>query len=125
MPRMPSRVDFPAPDGPMMVTNSPSWIVRSIRRSTYVVVGPAWKARSRFASRITGSPCPSFAPERDRGIDRGRAPGRQITGGEGNQCQHQGDPAERQGVVRAHLVEQAAQEPSEQERARQPDQDAR
>src|SRR5215216_369786 len=117
MPRMPRRVDFPAPDGPMMVTNSPSWIVRSIRRRTYVVVGPAWKARSRFASRITGSPYRSFAPERDRGIHRGRAPGRQITGGEGHQREHHGDPAERQGIVRTHLVQQAAQEPREQERA--------
>ena len=33
-PRMLSSVDFPAPDGPMMVTNSPSLISTLMRRST-------------------------------------------------------------------------------------------
>src|SRR5258705_13669617 len=122
---MPSRFDFLATDGPMIVTISPSRIVRSIRRRTYVVVGPAWYARSRLASRITASPCRSFAPERDRGVHRGRAPGRQVTGGEGNQREHHRDPAERQRIVRAHLVEQAPQKPREEQRARQADENAR
>src|SRR5437868_11387529 len=40
MPTMCSSVDFPAPDGPIIDTNSPGAISRSIRRSTYVRVGP-------------------------------------------------------------------------------------
>src|ERR1044072_4929508 len=40
MPRMCSKVDFPAPDGPMIETNSPALMSRLIRRRTYVLVGP-------------------------------------------------------------------------------------
>ncbi len=35
-----SSVDFPAPEGPMIDRNSPSAIVRSIRRSTKTWLGP-------------------------------------------------------------------------------------
>ncbi len=34
-----SRVDFPAPDRPMMATNSPSWMVRSTSRRPTVPLG--------------------------------------------------------------------------------------
>jgi hypothetical protein len=36
IPMMDRSVDLPAPDGPMIVTNSPSWMSRSIRRRTNV-----------------------------------------------------------------------------------------
>src|SRR6185312_4587853 len=36
MPRIASNVDLPAPDGPMIETNSPGWISPVIRRSTNV-----------------------------------------------------------------------------------------
>src|SRR6185436_17314303 len=35
MPRIASSVDFPAPDGPMIDTNSPGWMSPEIRRNTY------------------------------------------------------------------------------------------
>src|ERR1051326_4249504 len=40
MPRMCNKVDFPAPDGPMIETNSPGLMSRLIRLKTYVLVGP-------------------------------------------------------------------------------------
>src|ERR1043166_10074307 len=40
MPRMCNNVDFPAPDGPMIETNSPGLMSRLIRRKTYVLLGP-------------------------------------------------------------------------------------
>src|SRR6202035_3039961 len=58
MPRIDSRVVLPAPEGPMMVTNSPSAMWSLIWRSTKVCTGPVWYAFSRFVSRIIGSlPC--------------------------------------------------------------------
>ncbi len=41
MPRMLSSVDFPAPDGPMMVMNSPSLTCRLMRRRTKNLLLPA------------------------------------------------------------------------------------
>src|SRR5689334_3503709 len=40
MPRMCNKVDFPAPDGPMIETNSPGLMSKLILRNTYVLVGP-------------------------------------------------------------------------------------
>src|SRR5687768_9083310 len=40
MPIMCSRVDLPAPEGPMIETNSPSFTSTLIRRSTYVRLVP-------------------------------------------------------------------------------------
>ena len=42
MPRMWSSDDLPAPDGPMIDTNSPALMSSETRRSTKVVVGPCW-----------------------------------------------------------------------------------
>src|SRR5258708_13215045 len=49
MPRMTSNVDFPAPEGPMMVINSPSAMLRVIWRSTYV--NPAFVLKHFSISR--------------------------------------------------------------------------
>ena len=43
MPIRCSSVDLPAPDGPMMETNSPSLMSTLMRRSTKVLVGPCSK----------------------------------------------------------------------------------
>src|SRR5271169_3669174 len=54
---MPSRcrmVDLPAPEGPMMETNSPSLISRLMRRNTNVLVGPCSKYFSTFRRTIIG-----------------------------------------------------------------------
>jgi hypothetical protein len=56
-----SRVDLPAPEGPMMETNSPSFTAKLTRRKTKVLVGPASKYFSTFTSRIMGKK-KSFQP---------------------------------------------------------------
>ena len=57
MPRMWSRVDLPAPDGPMIDTNSPSFTSRSIRRNSQILFGPCGTAFSTLRSSISiGSP---------------------------------------------------------------------
>src|SRR5271156_3311894 len=50
MPSKCSSVDLPAPEGPMMETNSPSLISTLMRRSTKVLVGPCSKYFSTFRS---------------------------------------------------------------------------
>ncbi len=52
IPRMASRVDFPAPEGPMMVTNSPGATSKFTWRSTKVFVPPVSYAFSRFRIEI-------------------------------------------------------------------------
>src|SRR5260370_32310399 len=54
---MPSKcksVDLPAPEGPMMETNSPSLILALMRRRTKVLVGPCSKYFSTFRRTISG-----------------------------------------------------------------------
>src|SRR5260370_32209048 len=54
---MPSKcksVDLPAPEGPMMETNSPSLISALMRRKTKVLVGPCSKYFSTFRRTIIG-----------------------------------------------------------------------
>src|SRR5947209_1192018 len=53
MPRMWSSVDFPAPEGPMIDTNSPSLISALMRRSTYVRATPCGYDFSRFRNEIS------------------------------------------------------------------------
>src|SRR5580658_9386444 len=50
MPIRCSSVDLPAPEGPMIETNSPSLISTLMRRSTNVLVGPCSKYFSTFRS---------------------------------------------------------------------------
>src|ERR1700678_3920307 len=54
MPSKCSSVDLPAPDGPMMDTNSPSFTSALMRRSTKVFVGPCSKYFSTFRRTIRG-----------------------------------------------------------------------
>src|SRR5580698_10695163 len=54
MPIKCSSVDLPAPDGPMMETNSPSLISALMRRKTNVLVGPCSKYFSTFRRTIMG-----------------------------------------------------------------------
>src|ERR1700758_4202275 len=54
MPSKCSRVDLPAPDGPMMEMNSPSLTSALTRRSTNVLVGPCSKYFSTFRKTIMG-----------------------------------------------------------------------
>src|SRR5688572_24579144 len=55
IPRIWSSVDLPAPDGPMMDTNSPGLISTVIRRSTYVWPGPAGNAFSMPLVEMSGA----------------------------------------------------------------------
>src|SRR5258708_11353717 len=52
MARMCSNVDLRAPDGPMIETNSPDFMSKSMRRRTYVFAGPYEKAFSTFRRLI-------------------------------------------------------------------------
>ena len=52
MPRIESSVLFPAPDGPMMLTNSPSLMSSVIWRSNQVRVGPVSMDFSMFRRLI-------------------------------------------------------------------------
>src|SRR5689334_16563964 len=54
MPSRCSNVDLPAPDGPMMETNSPSLISTLTRRRTKVFVGPCSKYFSTLRRTISG-----------------------------------------------------------------------
>src|SRR5260370_38096155 len=49
-----SSVDLPAPEGPMMETNSPSLISALMRRRTKVLVGPCSKYFSTFRRTTIG-----------------------------------------------------------------------
>src|ERR1051325_12085693 len=62
MPRMCNKVVFPAPDGPMIDTNSPGLMSRLIRRKTYVLVGPCEKAFSTPRKLIIESLQSRFQP---------------------------------------------------------------
>src|SRR6476661_2772881 len=62
MPRMCNNVDFPAPDGPMIETNSPGLMSTLIRRRTYVLVGPWENAFSTPRKLIIGSLQNHFQP---------------------------------------------------------------
>ena len=48
-----SRVDFPEPDLPMMVTNSPSCILNDTPLRAWTVSSPTMKSRLTFCSSIT------------------------------------------------------------------------
>src|ERR1700691_1458424 len=54
MPNRCSSVDLPAPDGPIMETNSPSFTSALMRRNTNVLVGPCSKYFSTFRRTIRG-----------------------------------------------------------------------
>src|ERR1700733_2935852 len=54
MPSKCSSVDFPAPEGPMMDTNSPSFTSALMRRNTKVLVGPCSKYFSTLRRTIMG-----------------------------------------------------------------------
>src|ERR1044071_4624769 len=64
MPRMCNKVDFPAPDGPMIDTNSPGLMSRLILLKTYVFVGPWEKAFSTPRKLIIESLQSRFQPTR-------------------------------------------------------------
>ncbi len=108
MPSKCSSVDLPAPEGPMMETNSPSLISALMRRSTKVLVGPCSKYFSTFRSVRIGElivyvsivthwrglekikapaplrsrlgKSPSFISQGHHGIHRSRAAGGNIGG---------------------------------------------
>ena len=91
-----SSVDFPAPEGPMMVTNSPRLISSVIRRKRKNLFGPASTAFSRLRIRIRGSTVVqpllyflarslqtsdlqnSLVAQRDQRIDARRPPRRNV-----------------------------------------------
>ena len=54
MPSRCSSVDLPAPEGPMMEMNSPSFTSALMRRSTKVLVGPCSKYFSTLRRTIIG-----------------------------------------------------------------------
>ncbi len=50
-----SRVDFPEPDVPIMVTNSPAWMSNDTPRRAYTVSSPTMNLRFTLRSDITMS----------------------------------------------------------------------
>src|SRR5205085_716098 len=56
MPRICSSVDLPAPDGPMMETNSPGLMSNVMRRSTYSLPAGVSKTFSRSLRPISDTP---------------------------------------------------------------------
>src|ERR1700733_2948396 len=69
MPITCSKVDLPAPEGPMMETNSPSLIWTLMRRRTKVLVGPCSKYFSTLRSWIIEAGSKSFS---QKFVDRRR-----------------------------------------------------
>src|SRR5580700_4087381 len=87
MPSKCSSVDLPAPEGPMMETNSPSLISALMRRSTNVLVGPCSKYFSTFRRVRIGelivyvsivTHWRGYVPLLTRGATSGRQAGRQA-----------------------------------------------
>src|SRR5688572_1169023 len=56
MPSTASKVDFPAPEGPMMETNSPGLMSKVMRRRTYILPAGVSKTFSRSRRLISGTP---------------------------------------------------------------------
>src|SRR5688500_2851848 len=56
MPRTASNVDLPAPEGPMMETNSPGLMSKVMRRRTYILPAGVSKTFSRSRRLISGTP---------------------------------------------------------------------
>src|SRR5436190_18923040 len=69
MPRMWRSVDLPAPDGPMIDTNSPGLMSSVMRRSTYVCPGPTGKdfstARVDMSGVLAGNAAASGTTDSD------------------------------------------------------------
>src|SRR5437660_7964803 len=88
-----SSVDLPAPEGPMMETNSPSLISMLMRRRTKVLVGPCSKYFSAFRRTIIGELIYSYIrlsllTQGNGGIDCHRTLRRQVRGEHRNQHKH-------------------------------------
>src|SRR5712691_9108494 len=125
MPMMLSSVDFPAPEGPMMVTNSPRLISSVIRRRRKNLLGPASTAFSRLRIRIRGSTVVqpllyflerslqtsnlqnSLVAQRDQWIDARRPPRRDRARQQNNSRHKESDPTESHRVSRFYAVEHA------------------
>src|SRR6185436_7577554 len=52
---MPSKVDLPQPEGPLMATNSPRPISRSMPARAWVSISSVWKTLAMLSRRITAS----------------------------------------------------------------------
>ncbi len=75
IPMMLSSVDFPAPEGPMIDTNSPGRTSYVMRRSTKVCDDPAWNDFSTF--RIEMSVAPTRSPLGASGVGIGAGSARE------------------------------------------------
>ena len=64
MPMMLSSVDLPAPEGPMIVTNSPCMMSSVTRRNRKNLFGPASIDFSKFRNEINGSTPSPYYPIR-------------------------------------------------------------
>src|SRR6266478_936909 len=114
IPSTASNVDFPAPDGPMIVTKSPFATSRDIRRSTNCRPLPSGNDFStlRTERKGLGAPGPSpeslFIPQRHHRIDARRAPSGEIRG----QSRHE----VRERLCGLNIIEEPAQNAAESER---------
>src|SRR5258708_1086821 len=109
MPRMLRSVDFPAPEGPMMVTNTSGWMSRVMRRRTKNLCAPASKDFSMFFNWMRGC---TFAPylfvaQGDHWIDLGGSQRRDAARQQSRHQQYGRNRAKCREVDYADIVEQA------------------
>src|ERR1051325_11570275 len=70
-------VVLPAPDGPMMVRNSPSWTEKLRSRITHGDASPPERAAKRLARSLISSSGSAISASRLQGMVGGRAPSQQ------------------------------------------------
>src|SRR6266571_1660471 len=109
IPSTASNVDFPAPDGPMIVTKSPFATSSEIRRSTNCRPLPSG---NDFSTSRTERKKSLFISQRDHRIDACRAAGREIARDKRHNA-HQGCDGEvRDWIGGPHTVQRLCEEAS-------------
>src|SRR5215470_11520346 len=108
IPRIERSVDLPAPDGPMIVTNSPASIFRLIRRRTNVWPARVSKDFSMLRISIMGSPL-SFVPDGGHRIEARGAPRGEAGRGEAGQGEDGHGRAEGGGIGRRYAEQEASE----------------
>src|SRR6266446_66616 len=136
IPRILSRSDFPAPEGPMMLTNSPSITSRSTPRSTSLMPDLSWKDFLIWRSRIMADRSIvrrhssvlwflefSFVSKRDHRIDFCRPPRGDVTREKRDTSEQKGNRAERYRIGWRYAKQQTRKEPRQPKRTRESCQD--
>src|SRR5437667_9715908 len=131
-----SRSDFPAPEGPMMLTNSPSITSSSIPRSTSLMPDLSWKDFLIWRSRIIADQSVvrhqssvlwflefSFVSKRDHRIDFCRPPRGDVTREKRDTSEQKGNRAEGHRIGWRYAKQQTRKEPRQPKRTRESCQD--